>query len=439
MRWRSAGGAARILAIAAVASLASCKDTPNATITITTGEELDAFSRGPAPTTLIVQNLALDGTVTELSRTSLPADEISLGDKSRTDVGAFRVAAVDATGKALLKGESLFVQFGALADASLEVFVQRTGELARLPRAPAPLETPRVGLAVARYVFAASGTSTFLYDLLLLRPSAALPALPRPAKSLATFGSGAIIIDELGATTVDLSTGRATDLTTPAGGNYGEIAGASSTEATDGSIYIVGGTRAAGGLTPRVLTIAPAGTVVFAALATPREGACAAWVEGRGLFVYGGSATEAGAELLAPGASVGAKLPFPADPVKGCGATALDGSHVLVVGGVGSPTDVNGAAQARVIDLACTAGCAPALWQGTLPLVRAEAFTLGADAALVVGDDATGASRVFRATAAGPKEIALRAPRCGARLIALPVKGTVAIVGGAPAIETYVE
>ena len=96
------------------AALTSCKDTPSATITITTGDELDAFSRAPAPTTLVVENVGLDGTVTELSRTSLPTEEISLGDKGRTDVGAFRVTAIDATGKALLKGESLFVQFGAL-------------------------------------------------------------------------------------------------------------------------------------------------------------------------------------------------------------------------------------------------------------------------------------------------------------------------------------
>ena len=422
------------------ASSTSCKDTPSATIAITTGEELDAFSRAPAPTTLIVENIGLDGKVTELSRTSLPADEISLGDKSRTEVGAFRITAIDATGKPLLKGESLFVQFGALEAASLEVFVQRTGELARFPRAPAQLEAPRVGLTVARYVFAATGTSTFLYDLLLLRPSAPLPALPRPAKSLATFGTAAIIIDEQGATTVDLSSGSASDLSAPAGGTFAEIAGGNTTEATDGSLYVVGGTRTVGGPTTRVFAISPQGGVGFAALASSREGACATWVEGRGLFVYGGAgATEPGGELLAPGVTLGTKLPLPPDPVKGCGATALDGSHVLVVGGVGSAADVNGAAQARVIDLACATACTPAPWQGTLPLVRAEALTLAADAALVVGDDPAGASHVFRLTPGGPKELPLRVPRRGARLIALPVKGTAAIVGGAPSIEQYRE
>ena len=436
MRWR---GARAALSIAILLSVGSCKDDPTATVAITVGPELDAFSRSPAPTTLIVENIGLDGTVTELSRTALPADEISLGDKSRTDVGAFRLTATDATGKALLKGESLFVQFGALQDASLQIFMQRTGELARLPNAPVALDAPRVGLTVARYVLAASGTGSFLYDLLLLKPAPSLGALPRAAKSLGAFGTAAVVIDEAGASTVDLSTGQSSDLTAPAGGTFAEIAGGASTVAGDGAISIVGGTRATGGATARVFKIAVDGSVAFAALAAPREGACAAWVDGRGLFVYGGAGTDAAAEILAIGASVATKLPFPADPVKGCAATPLDASHVLVVGGVGSPSDVGGAAQARVIDLACTASCVPAPWMGTLPLVRAEAITFAADAALVLGDDASGASRLFRATAAGPKEITLRVPRRGARLIALPVKNTVAVVGGAPEIEQYVE
>jgi hypothetical protein len=423
----------------AATSIASCKEDPTATITITVGEELDAFSRAPAPTTLIVENVGLDGNVVELSRASLPAGEISLGDKPRMEVGAFRISAIDATGKPLVKGESLFFQFGALEDAAFEVFVQRTGETARLPRTPAQLDAPRIGVTLGRYVFAAAGTSTFLYDLLLLKTSPPLPVLPRPAKSLATFGSGAVIIDELGATTVDLSNGAATDLAPPTtGGTFAEVAGGATTPAPDGSLYIVGATRVSGP-TPRIYTVTVEGAVGFAALTTPREGACAAWVEGRGLFVYGGGGTEAAGELLAPGAQLAAKLPLPPDPVKGCGAIALDGSHVLVVGGVGSPTDVKGAAQARVIDLACTTGCTPAPWQGTLPLVRAEAMTLAPDAALVLGDDATGASRLFRASAGGSKEIPLKLPRRGARLIALPVRGTAAVVGGAASIEQYLE
>jgi hypothetical protein len=428
-------------AIAAVVALAfgGCNSTPTATFTVTTGEEGDAFSRSPAPTSLVVQNLDLNGNPTDLARVALPAGEFSLGDKGRTEVGAVRVIASDAAGKPLLRGETLYFQFGALADAPLEVFVQRLGELARLPRGSVVLDAPRLGITTARYIVAANGPTVFLYDLLTLQPLTGLAAFARPAKSLVTFGTAAIAIDEAGATTVDLSTGTASELIAPAGGTFAEIAGGQTVALPDGSAFIVGGTRTSGGPSQRVLVITKDGGVAFATLATPREGACATWVEGRGLVIAGGSATGPGAEVLAPGSVQGAGLAYPADAVKGCGASTIDASHVLVAGGTGSATDVTGAAPARVLDLACAAMCTPAAWPGPLPLVRAESLMLTPGAALVAGDDATGASRVFRVTAQGSTEIALKVPRRGARLIGLPVKGTAAIVGGAAPIEQYLE
>lgn len=433
------------VACAALAAVA-CSSTPTATFTVTTGDETDALSRSPAPTTLVVDALDLDGNAQEIARTALPADTLSLGDKGRTDVGAIRVTALDATGKALLRGETLYVQFGALESSPLSVFVQRLGELARMPGGSAILDGPKLAVTNARYVVAASGTDALVYDLLLLRALSGIPAFPRPARSLVTFGTAAIVIDEQGATTVDLSTAETADLAAPAGGTFAEVAGGSTVAVPDGSSYVVGGTRTSGGPSQRVLAISKDGAVAFATLAVPREGACAAWVEGRGLVVVGGnavgpgtSATAAGAEVLAPGSVQGAALAYPADGVKGCGASALDASHVLVAGGVGSSVDVGGSAPARVLDLACASMCTPAVWPGALPLVRAEAFTLAQDAALVAGDDATGASHVFRVSAAGSKEIALKAPRRNARLIALPVKGTAAIVGGAAPLEQYAE
>ena len=240
-----------------------------------------------------------------------------------------------------------------------------------------------------------------LYDLLLLKALTGVPALPRPARSLVTFGTAAIVIDEAGATTVDLSTSAATDLPAPTGITFAQIAGGSTVTLPDGSAYVVGGTRATGGASDRVLVLGKDGTVGFATLATPREGACATWVEGRGLVVVGGSATGPGVEVLAPGSVQSAPLAYAPDGVKGCGASTLDASHVLVAGGAGSPADISGAAPARVVDLACATGCVPAVWPGMMPLVRAESFTLAQDAVLVAGDDATGASRVFRATPAG--------------------------------------
>jgi hypothetical protein len=444
-RLTTLGCAVRSLPIAALAfvlapTLAGCSGTPTATLTLTTGDEADAFSRAPAPATLIVDAVDVDGNVQELARTPLPADDISLGDKGRTDVGAIRVRATDAAGNLLLKGETLFVQFGALESAPLEVFVQRVGELARLPRSSGAAEAPLLGLTVSRYVVAASGTGVSLFDLLLLKPITGLAALPRAARSFVTFGTAAVVIDEQGASTVDLSTGNFSELPAPAGGTFAELAGGATVMAPDGSAYVVGGTRTTGGASQRVLVITKEGATSFASLSAPREGACATWVDGRGLVVVGGGdATAAGAELLPIGLAQGTKLPYPADALKHCGASTLDASHVLVAGGVGSTADVAGAAPARVLDLACSADCKAVVWPGALPLVRADAFTLAPNAALLAGDDATGATRAFRASDTGLREVPLKAPRRGGRLLALPIKGTAAIVGGNAPIEQYVE
>jgi hypothetical protein len=433
--------------VCAALALAACTSTPTATFTVTTGDETDAFTRSPAPTLLVVDALDLTGNAQEVARTALPADTLPLGDKARTDVGAIRVTALDAAGKQLLRGETLYVQFGALENTPLEVFVQRLGELARMPRGGAVLDAPRLGVTNARYIIAASGMQVLVYDLLTLQALSGIPSFPRAAKSLVTFGAAAIAIDEQGATTIDLSTAQTSELTAPADGSFAEVAGGMTISAPDGSAYVIGGTRTSGGPSQRVLSITKDGAIAFVTLAVPREGACATWVDGRGVVIVGGNVPGAagttnatvGVEVLAPGSGQATRLSFPADAVKGCGASTLDASHVLVAGGVGSSADVGGAAPARVVDLSCGSMCTPAIWPGPLPLVRAESFTLAPGAALVAGDDAAGASHVFRVTATESKEIPLKAPRRNARMIGLPVKGTVAIVGGAAPIEQYIE
>jgi hypothetical protein len=412
--------------------LLACSDTPEGTIALVTGEETDVFSRAPAPVTLVTEKVALDGTRTEIARTSLPADTVRLGDQQRSDVGALRVTGLDAAGQPVVRGETLLVQWGALENTALEVFVQRTGELARMPRGPSAFE-PQVATVIAgRYVFAANGTSSMLYDLLALRPLSNPPVLSRPAKSIASVGTAVLVVDDAGATTLDLSDGTSYPLDAPTGGTFAEVAGGAHVAAPDGTQYIVGATRATGGPTARVLVIDAEGKGSFAALSGAREGACATFIEGRGLVVVGGDSAAAGAEVLGPGATLGTPLPFPPDPTKGCGATALDNAHVAVAGGgaAGGPV--------RVLDLACTTACAPASWPDTVPLVRAEASTIASDVAFVVGDDATGATHAYRASATGTREIPLRVARRGARLVRTAA-GVFAVVGGAAGIEQYLE
>lgn len=302
-----------------------------------------------------------------------------------------------------------------------------------MPRSPSvTLPSPHVRMVVGRYLLAASGKGASLYDLLLLRAFTSPPQMPREAWSLATYGTTAIAIDDKGGSTVELSTGQTTELATPSGGTFAEVAGGTTILANDGTQYIVGATRG-GAPTARVLRLGTDGALTFVALSSPRAGACATWVPGRGLVVVGGSATAPGAEVLAPGAAIGAPLPFPPDATQLCGAGTLDTGHVVVAGGVGGT-----AAGARVFDLACSAACAPSIWPGAVPLRRADVVALAADAAFVVGDDADGNSHAYRASAAGVLEVPFRVPRKGARLATMPYRA-LAVVGGAPEVEQYLE
>lgn len=425
---RAALGTFLLLALA-------CSSTPTGTLVVTTGGEGDAMTKQPAPTSLVVTLRSSDtpDKETELARVALPANgSISLPDQSKSSAGSIVVRALDATNKVLVGGETLFFQFGALDGASLEVFVQRTGELARMPRPPAALDQPLTDVVLGRYLVQASGTATTIYDLLFLQPLSTFPTLPRAAKSLATYSTYLVSIDENGLTTFDLSSGATADLSAPNGGTYAEIAGGLTVSALDSSAYVVGATRAAGP-TPRVLRIDTSGNVSFAALANARAGACATWVEGRGLVVIGGDPKAPGVEILSAAATTAASLAYPPDPVSGCGAATLDGNHVVVAGGTGAASDT-----ARVYDLSCTANCAPAPWVGSIPLARAQGQNVSADGALFVGDDAQGATHVWRASPTEAHEVPLKVARRGARMTLTPLS-TIAVVGGAADIESYRE
>jgi hypothetical protein len=161
-------------------------------------------------------------------------------------------------------------------------------------------------------------------------------------------------------------------------------------------------------------------------------------VTGRGLIVAGGSARAPGVELLPALPSVTASpLAYPSDASIGAGATTLatDTQHVLLAAGTNAGKD----AGARVIDLACTAGCMPAKW-ATLPvaLENAQAFSWDAANGLVIGSEpSSGLTHVFRLTSTAATEIATKVPHTNARAGLSPVD-TVLVVGGAKEIESFV-
>jgi hypothetical protein len=415
-----------------------------------TGAETDTFSRAPAPTTLEIDAVDSVGNSTMLKTAALPVDTIDLGNQDANAVASLHISGFDGSGKVVVFGASLPLQYGALEGVTLNIFVQRTGELARMPSSAGDArEAPTVATIVDRYIFVGGGgdanlaKSTELYDLATYAPLSSPPSLPRAPLSISLLNTTGLIIDADGATTYDFSTSTSTDAQAPSGASYAEIAGGATFTASDKSSYVVGATRTTGAPTDKVLAIDSSGNVAVWTLSAPRLGAAAAWVEGQGLIVAGGSATAAGVEIVPPKSdggkilpSNGTPLPFPSDATAGAGATVLDATRVLVAGGV----DAKGAdAGVRVLDVACRASCAAQAWTAPLAtaLPTAQAFRVDGMSAFVVGNDASGATHSYRVTSAAATEVPLKVARKNARAILLPT-GAVVIVGGATAIESFV-
>lgn len=421
--------ARRALRVGVALSCLACCGEREGALELTVGGEADALSRPPAPTVLVVERVGEDRRGEEIARAPLPTGSLDLGERNRNEVIGIRVSGLDASGARVVAGETVPLQLGALEGRSLPVFVQRVGELARMPGPlPLALPAPRARVVVGRFVFLASEKQSALYDLLTLAPVQS-PSLSRPARSVVAISGTLLVIDEAGATTIDLTTGATSEIPAPSGGAWSDVAGGTTVTARDGTHYVIGATRSVGAPSTKVLRVDREGVTTFASLVTPRLGACAAFVDGRGLVVAAGSATGAGAEVLAPSAPVATALPFPPDATAGCAAATTGPTEVIVVGGGG------GEGPPRALDLACGAGCAPSPWPGAVALRDASAVVFDDGSAVVAGDAPSGETRVFRLRRdAPPAPITVRAPRSGARLLALPT-GAAALVGGALEIE----
>jgi hypothetical protein len=441
----------RCVGLAAVLACGiSCSSPDSGALQIVTGEETDTFSRSPAPTTLRVDATDSNGNDTVLATVALPATTVDLGTHDESLVATLGVSGLDASGKKLVFGATLPVTFGGLVGTTIPVFVQRTGELARMP---GPLSdaraAPLLAVVQGQYLFLGGGSDTSLaattqlYDFGQFAPLPSPPTLPRVPESIAFVGAVAWLINHDGATYFDFSSSTSLDIPVPAGATFADVAGGVTVTDDKGALYVVGATRVSGAATSLVLKIDPADTSntsyplghpSWLSLAAARLGASAAWVPSRGLVVAGGSENAAGVEVLAPGASSSTALSYPPLPVYGAGASTLDTQHVLLAGGV----DANGHdAGVSSLDLACSLSCSPATWT-SLPavLAPAQAFTLDPADAVVVGTDLpSGLTRVFRLTTASATEIPTRVPLSGARAAWSPV-GSIVLAGGSNLLES---
>lgn len=457
---RDIGAHPRLATLASYAfacSLLACSSSESGTIQLVTGLESDTFTQAPAPVTLEVSSIDSSGTSTLLKSGSASASTIDLGSVDPSTDGIIQVSGFDAANDKVVGGQSVVVAFGGLDGATLPLFVQRTGEMARLPNAPTDARpSPVAGVIAGRYVVVTGGAdpalaaTTMIYDLANLAPispAVALPLTPTSMAFVAEPTSGDPLgwfINDSGVEQFDFETGVSYAVTLPSGFSFTDISGGATVSAPDGSQYVVGATRpmASGARSTAVLALDPTGNPSWLTLAAPRLGAAAAWVPSVGLVVTGGSAMASGAEVIAvSSASTGSMYAFPADPSTGSGAAALDGSHVLIAGGWlpgGSSAGV------RMIDLSCTAQCVPTPWQPLgATLAQAQVFAVNATSAIVVGSEpstsaAPGLTHVYRVTSSTTTEVPTKVAHSYAGALASPIGivGSVLLVGGAPAIES---
>lgn len=437
----------RLLVLALLAAVGSfaCTSGPKGTIQLVTGEEGDTFTRSPVPTKLTVTSVDSSGQTKTLANATLPAtSNVDLGSIDVNTQATLQVAGFDMDGNEVVYGQSIFMSLGALDGITVPVFVQRTGELARMSNPmPDMRGAPTLAIVGGRFLFVGGGndsglaSTSLLYDFGVFAPVQGAINSAQVAKSAVFFGTQGFLIDEKGATAVDVAQDGSSPVTAPTGASFADVAGGATVEADDGSQYVVGATRAAGAPTKAVYVVDSSGHTSWASLSATRLGAAAAWVKGTGLVVCGGSPTAAGVEVLGPGAASGVALAYPPDPSTGGGATSLDAQHVLVAGGV---TEAGDDAGVRAIDLSCnSSACAPAAWPPLpQPLTPAQAFANDAADVLVVGDDASGTTQVFRLTpGAPPTPVPTKVPHKGARAIISPM-GSVVLYGGAGEIESFV-
>ncbi|MEO7328751.1 MAG: hypothetical protein ABI193_09250 [Minicystis sp.] len=448
-----------------LASLASCSSQGKKLhLTITTGHETDTFSMDPPVTRITISAKSPDGS-TAVIATTTPGGTFDLGEVVETESVGFEVSGFDIVGHLVVRGRSL----GAISlltagtDTTLPVFAQRVRQWAR---PPGELSRVHVGAPTGvldeQYVWQSGGTAyngtgeidgkeSDFYDLFNLT-GATGPTLDRAPESIVSRGQAAQLFDAQGGMAIDFSAQTKGDLALPEGlGSFAEIAGGRPVSGTDGTTYIVGGSRAGGEASDAVLIIAGDGTLSATRLNSKRLGAAVLVVPDLGLVVAGGSDEGAGIEVLPSQTTKFVAGGYPIDPVVGA-AAVLDprdtrGLKVLLLGG----HEGGKAAPSRLLDLNCATACpVTPLPTADLPraLGRGVAFILSDTQVITVGDEAAEApgethSYVVDLVAATVTEAVLREPRKGASVVPTPL-GTLAMLGGvhldgspAFAVETF--
>ncbi len=369
----------RALALRACAGVAlctvigACKGDPEGfSIAVSGGLDGAAFAGDPTVARVELRVRAVDGTERVIARAATTAGGVDLPDGEKTGIGALVLAGLGADGATLVYGRTPAIELSGLTTApttTLAILAQRTGSITRALELPAIPVVPRCTTLGTRYVIVADGTTAHVVDLLSLTARSEVEAWTTAPVTLATAGVASLAIDAAGVgTLVDFDAGTSSAATPPSGTTFADVVGGTVVPGEEGSVYVVGATRAAS-KTDVVLRLATDGTLSAKRLLRARTGAAAAWVEGRGLVVaYGESDAETSIEILAPGATASVALAFPPKNARAGVLASIgtsEGSRLLRVADDGTAT---------FIDLACASACMETLapFRDDLPSSRED-------------------------------------------------------------------
>jgi hypothetical protein len=430
----------KIAALSVLAWGCSSGSIPPSNVIFLAGHETDLWTRDPAPAKVQVDLVTPDKR-TPLGETPATSTGMQLPENgiAQSTYARFDASALDGNSAVVAHGSSLTFYLPDLFGLTIPIFLARSGGWSRPPDALEHAhKKPVVVTALDEFVIAAGGDPVAgvdgavpdFYDLANWVTLKSQPPLPRAPKSAAVVYGVMLVIDDAGATWLDLGNDRTDQAKAPDGLTFAEIAGGNTVRMSDGSQLVVGATRSKGDPTAKVLRIAQDRTLSFLSLNTARLGAAAGLV-GNKLVVAGGSTAGAGVEVLNDNQSAFVTLGVPADPTTGLGLAGLDGTKALLAGGKDPMTGA--AASARTLDVGCGAACTTTDL-GPLPatLQGARVFSGDSGKALVIGEADDGETHAFLLSIGSQLEVTetpLRERRKGATATILP-NGQVGLIGG---------
>ena len=431
-------------------------------MSVTAGQETSAFGEPPAVSAIAVTVTSLDGTL-DLTASGAPGQTFDFGD--HFDAFEKITVTVDgsAGGREVMGGRSLPGILLSSVVGEIPVLAQRKEQWARpLGGLAASHVNGAATVMAGRYLALTGGTAAKgdpastpgdldAYDLWSLSGDATAAyfstvpetIVPVPA-STSNPDSQVLLLGAAGPELFDYTEGDDnTDnapLGLPAGMTaWSDVTGGAVIDDGNGRAFVVGATRSSGATTAVLgVEVDTVGDVVLTSypLHVARAGAAAAYIQGVGLVVVGGSSTPPGVEVLAPaGAAFVAQGSTPADPVAGAGAVTDGGSGLFLVGGVepGGAIAPTRHLSPASCPTACTAAAVPGLAALPVALVDVSTYPLGGQRFLAVGNQVTGGgltrSFIVDAGALAVTEALLREPRQGASVIPVP-NGAIAVLGG---------